>query len=437
MIIAILIFVAVYILILTEKIDKTIIAMFGAFAMMITGVLPYEIAVKAIDFNVIFLLTGMMICVSVLSKTGFFEWVAISVAKLTRGNPLLILVFFTSLTAFLSAFLDNVTTMILLAPVTILVAQLLEISAIPFLILEAIASNIGGAATLIGDPPNIIIGSKANLSFNDFLFNLGPVIFIVFGAFLVTVFFIFRKRWSLSENIKKRVIESVPRLAIVDKKRMIKALLVLSLVFIGFFFHDTLNLRPGIIAIVGGMLMLIICKSGIDENLMKVEWAVIFFFIGLFMVIAGLEHQGVLELFAKTILRLSGDNLFFITALVLCSSAVLSAFLDNIPFVMTMIPVIQDIVNQFALQQQITSPEIIHFKIGYPLWWALALGACLGGNGSLIGASANVLVAKIGEKNRNRITFIRFFKYGFPLMVESIIICLGYLWLRYFFLAKV
>ena len=435
MLIPILIFFVVYIFIISEKIDKTIIAMLGAFAMIATKSLSYELAIEAIDFNVIFLLTGMMACVIVLSKTGFFEWVAISVAKWAKGNPLKILVFFLGLTAFLSAFLDNVTTVILLAPVTILIAQLLEISAIPFLILEAIASNIGGTATLIGDPPNIIIGSQADLSFNEFLLNLAPVILIVFGFFILTIYLIFRKKWNIPNSIKNRVIDSVPHLAIIDKKNMIKALIVLGFIFIGFFVHDTFNLKPGLIAITGGMIMIITCKSSIDETLMKVEWAVIFFFIGLFIVIAGLEHNGVLGVLANSAMALSGNNLFLMCAIILCVSALISAFLDNIPFVITMIPIIKEIIVQFSQSAAIVDPALVQAQIAYPLWWSLALGACLGGNGTLIGASANIIVSKIGDKNNSHISFIKFFTYGFPLMIQSILICLAYIWIRYFYLA--
>ncbi len=429
---AIVIFFITYIFIISEKVDKTMVAMLGACAMVAFGVLPYETAIEAIDFNVIFLLSGMMICVFVLSKTGFFEWVAISVAKWTKGSPIKILILFLSLTALLSAFLDNVTTVILLAPVTILIAQLLEISAVPFLILEAISSNIGGTATLIGDPPNIIIGSSADLSFNEFLLNLGPIVLIAFLVFLLTIYLIFRKKWDIPDKIKARVIDSVPHLAIIDKKNMIKALVVLGFIFLGFFLHDAINLKPGIIAIAGSMIMMIVCKSNIDETLVKVEWAVIFFFIGLFMVIAGLEHNGVLVLVAKTAIALSGSNLFLMCAIVLCLSAVFSAFLDNIPFVMTMVPIIEDIIQKSAINAGIVDSSVIQLEIAYPLWWSLALGACLGGNGSLIGASANVIVSKIGEKNNSHITFAKFFKYGFPIMIQSILICLVYIWIRYF-----
>lgn len=436
MVISILIFFVVYFFIMTEKIDKTIIAMLGAFAMLVTGVLPYDAAIEAIDFNVIFLLAGMMACVFVLSRTGFFEWIAIAVAKWTKGNPLKILLFFLGLTALLSAFLDNVTTVILLAPVTILIAQLLEISPVPFLILEALASNIGGTGTLIGDPPNIIIGSQADLSFNEFLVNLGLGTGVVFVFFLLTIYLVFRKRWDIPQNIKNRVIDSVPHLAIVDKRNMIKALIVLGFIFIGFFIHDLIDLKPGIISITGSMVMMIVCKSNIDETLMKIEWAVIFFFIGLFMVIAGLEHNGVLEMLAHTAINFSGNNLLLMSMIILVVSAFISAFLDNIPFVMTMVPIIMDIIAKFAQNANITDPEMIRLQIGYPLWWSLALGACLGGNGSLIGASANIIVAKIGEKNNNRISFGRFFKYGFPLMLQSLVISMLYIWLRYFVLAR-
>jgi Na+/H+ antiporter NhaD/arsenite permease-like protein len=432
MLLAGLIFIALYVAIISEKIDKTIAAMLGAFAMMATGILPYHVAIESIDFNVIFLLIGMMVCVRVLSRTGFFEWLSVSVAKGAKGNPLVILILFLFLTAVLSAFLDNVTTIILLAPVTVLIAQLLEISAAPFLILEALASNIGGTATLIGDPPNIIIGSSADLSFNTFLVHLGPAVMIIFFFFVLTIYLLFRNRWRIPENIKKRVVDAVPNLAIIDRKNMIKGLIVLGMIFIGFFTHHVIHFKPGIIAIIGSMVMIFVCKADIDETFKHVEWSVIFFFIGLFMVIGGLEHVGVLKLVASFIIKTAGTNLFLLTAIVLVASAVLSAFLDNIPFVMTMVPMIKNIIHQVAMDANIVQPDLIQAKIAFPLWWALALGACLGGNGSLIGASANVIAAKIGDKNNCPIGFMRFFKYGFPLMLQSVIIALIYIWVRYF-----
>ncbi|MFH1690991.1 MAG: ArsB/NhaD family transporter [Candidatus Omnitrophota bacterium] len=432
MLLSVLIFAAIYICIATEKIDKTIVVIMGAFLMFSLNLVPFDTAMRAVDLNVIFLLIGMMTCVFVLSKTGFFEWIAISVAKRSKGSPIKIMLLFLCVTAFLSAFLDNVTTIILLAPVTILIAEILEISPVPFLILEAIASNIGGTATLIGDPPNIIIGSQANLTFNDFLINLAPIITIVFLVFLTTVYRIFKNKWNIPEQIKKRVTEAIPHLAIIDKKNMIRALIVLGAIFIGFFTHNITGLKPGIIALAGSMIMLLVCHTEIDRTLMRVEWGVVLFFIGLFIVVAGLEHNGVIEVMAKFVIQSAGSNIFLLCLIILVASAFISAVLDNIPFVIAMIPMVKELIAHLSQYYGITDPALIQAKIAHPLWWALALGACLGGNGTLIGASANVIVSKIGERNNHHISFFRFFKYGFPVMIQSIIICAIYLWLRYF-----
>lgn len=432
MLLSTFIFICVYLFIATEKVDKTIASMMGAFAMIAFGLISFNDAVAAIDFNVIFLLVGMMMCVFILSKTGFFEWLAIVIAKRAGGRPILIMLFFLFLVGVLSAFLDNVTTIILLAPVTILVAQLLEISPIPFLILEAIASNIGGTATLIGDPPNIVIGSQAHLSFIEFIVNLGPVIVLIFAVFLGTVYFIFRKRWNILPSVKKRVTEAIPHLAIIDKKNMIKSLSIMALVFIGFFTHHLTHLEPGIIAMLGSLIMMMVCRSDVDKTFMSVEWGVIFFFIGLFMIVAALEHNGVIGFLTEGVIKIAGMNLFLLCVVILVGSALFSAILDNIPFVITMVPIIKDLIIQFSAYQGITNPEIIQHQIAYPLWWSLALGACLGGNGTLIGASANIIVSKIGAKNKAPISFMHFSKYGFPFMVQSILISLIYIWIKFF-----
>ncbi|MFH1798272.1 MAG: ArsB/NhaD family transporter [Candidatus Omnitrophota bacterium] len=432
--ISVAVFIGTYILISSEKVDKTISVILGVSLMFILGLVPFETAVKAIDLNVIFLLVGMMICVSLLAKTGFFEWMAVTVAKASKGEPLRILLLFLVVTTFFSAFLDNVTTILLLAPVTILIAQLLEISAIPFLILEAVASNIGGTATLIGDPPNIIIGSQAGLSFNDFLVHLGPVIVIIFSVFSLTVYFLFRKRWKIDDTIKMRVIEAIPRLAIVNKANMIRALAVLGVVFIGFFTHTLTNLKPGIIALCGGAVMMLFCRAEVDKIFKKIEWDVIFFFIGLFMLIAALEYNGVIEFAAGGLIKLAGNNFFLLCALILCGSALFSSIMDNIPFVITMVPMIKTLVLKIAVIQGIGEPALVHNLVAQPLWWSLALGACLGGNGTMIGASANVIAAKISVRNKCPITFGRFFKYGFPFMLQSLVISLIYIWVRYFVL---
>ncbi|MFH1093442.1 MAG: ArsB/NhaD family transporter [Candidatus Omnitrophota bacterium] len=429
---AIIIFVAAYIAIATEKISKTVVAVLGASLMLILHLVSFEEAMHAVDLNVIFLLVGMMTCAHILSKTGFFEWVAISVAKIARGNPFMIMLLLLSVTAGISAFIDNVTTIILLVPLTILIAELLEINPVPFLILEALASNIGGTATLIGDPPNIIIGSQAKLSFNDFLMNLTPVVIIVFIAFILSVYVIFRGKFSVNRTVRERVINAIPHLAIIDKKNMIKSLFILALILAGFFLQGVLHVEPGVIALAGSMLMILFCKSDSDETLMKVEWGVIFFFIGMFMMIAGLEANGVITKAGEMILSITSKNLFAVCLVVLFGSALFSAFLDNIPFVITMVPMIKNFITHFAGVMGVTDPAIIQTHIAQPLWWALALGACLGGNATIIGASANVIMVRISERNKYHISFGKFFSYGVPFTLQALIICGFYIWWRYF-----
>ncbi|MDD3295815.1 MAG: ArsB/NhaD family transporter [Candidatus Omnitrophica bacterium] len=432
MIPSLVIFIIAYILIATDRLDKTTVVLIGAGLMLFFRLITFENAVAAIDLNVIFLLVGMMTSVFVLAKTGFFEWVAIIVAKLARGNPMLITLLFLIVTAILSAFLDNVTTIILLAPVTILIMQILEISPVPLLILEVIASNIGGAATLIGDPPNIIVGSQANLSFNDFLINLFPVVSVMFVVFLLTVYILFRRRWNISGQIRKRVIESVPHLAIIDRKNMIKALVVLSFIFLGFFTHTLTGVKPGVIALFGAMVMTLVCKVEIDRTFKSVEWSVVFFFIGLFMMVAALEHNGVIEFLAQGLLNAAGSNLFILCVVILCGSALLSSVLDNIPFVVTMIPMVKSIIGKVSLSYGLADASLIQAQIAYPLWWSLVLGVCLGGNGTLIGASANVVMAKISQRNKYPVSFMKFSKYGFPFMLQTLVISVLYIWIRYF-----
>lgn len=426
------IFTITYIIIISEKINKTIAAIIGAALMLVFRLVSFEQAVHSIDFNVIFLLVGMMTCVFILSKTGFFEWSAISIAKASKGNPMVIMLLLVIVTAVFSAFLDNVTTIILLVPVTILITQLLELPVIPFVVLEAIASNIGGTSTLIGDPPNIIIGSQGQLSFNDFLINLGPPVIVILAIFCFTVFVIFRKKLKVPQDVRQRVIKSTPKLAIIDKKNMIRALSVMGLVLLGFFCHSFIGLEPGIIALAGSMVMMLLCKSESEEVLMRVEWAVIFFFIGLFMMISALEHNGVIEYLAVGMLGLANNNLFILCMVVLFGSAILSAVLDNIPFVITMVPLMKLCFAPIASSMGITDPAIVHSQIAEPLWWALAMGACLGGNGTLIGASANVVMSQICHRNNYKIGFLLFSKYGVAFMAQSVMISAIYLWLRYF-----
>jgi Na+/H+ antiporter NhaD/arsenite permease-like protein len=426
------IFVIVYFFIATEKINKTIVAVVGASLMLALKLVTFDQAVDSVDFNVIFLLVGMMTSVSILSKTGFFEWAATSIAKKSRGEPVIIMISLLFITAIFSAVLDNVTTVILLVPVTILISQILEISPVPIVIMEVIASNVGGTSTLIGDPPNIIIGSKAGLTFNQFFIHLGPVIGIIMLWLAATSYILFKKRMRVPDDVKKRVLDAIPKLAIVDKRNMIKSLIVLGVMLVLFTLHSVIDLEPGIIALGGSMVLIMICKSKSDTALMSVEWGVIFFFIGLFMMISALEYNGVLEFLARAMLRVGGHNLFILCLIVLWGSALFSSVLDNIPFVITMVPMIKYFIPVLAKTMQVTEPAVIQATIAQPLWWSLALGACLGGNGTLIGASANVVAGRICEKNKYPISFMLYTKYGFALMIQTILICSVYIWFRYF-----
>jgi Na+/H+ antiporter NhaD/arsenite permease-like protein len=422
MIASLIVFIVTYILIASEKVEKSVAAMLGAAVVILGGLIDFESAMRAIDLNVIFLLVGMMTCVAILSETGFFEWVAISVAKAMNGRAAPILITLLTVTMVFSAFLDNVTTIILLAPVTILITQLLELPTMPFLILEALASNIGGTATLIGDPPNIIIGSRAELTFNDFLYHLTPGVLVIAIVFVITAWLILRKQLHVTDLVRTRVTEACPGLALRDVKKMKRSLTVFGFIFLGFFTHHRLGVPPGIIALAGMGTMLLVCRTKSESMLRHVEWDAILFFIGLFIIIGALEHNGVIDLLARGMFGLCGDNLLLTTMIVLWGSALLSAVLDNIPMVIVMMPLIQKLLVDGG-----SAPTGDN-----PLFWALALGACLGGNGTIIGASANVVVSKIGERNGYHISFMHFMKWGFPLMLQSVFIAMIYLWIRYF-----
>ena len=422
MIPSIIIFVLVYLLLASEKVEKAVAAVLGASAVILGGLIDFDSAMHSIDLNVIFLLVGMMTCVAILAETGFFEWVAISVAKAMSGRAIPILVMLLAVTMVFSALLDNVTTIILLAPVTILITQLLELPTMPFLILEALASNIGGTATLIGDPPNIIIGSRAELTFNDFIHHLMPGVIVIATVFTITALLTLRKQLHVTDQIRTRVTESCPKLAIRDARKMKRSLIVFGMIFLGFFTHHHLGVPPGIIALAGMGIMLPACYTKSEKMLRHVEWDAILFFIGLFIIIGALEHNGVIDLLANGMLDLCGDNLLLTTLVVLWGSALLSAVLDNIPFVIVMMPLIQKMLVDTGGSPTGDSP----------LFWALALGACLGGNGTIIGASANVVVSKIGERNGYHITFLHFLKWGVPFMIQSVLIAMVYLWIRYF-----
>lgn len=431
---SIIIFVITYVFIAFEKLklDKTSAALLGAAAVIMFGLVPYEDALANVDLNVILLLVGMMLVMSFLADTGVFEWMAVVIAKRSGGNGPAIFLMFLFATAGLSAVLDNVTTVILMAPVTILIAELLVIPAAPFLILEAIASNMGGTATLIGDPPNIIIGSRAGLTFNEFIYHLTPPILIMCVLIFPVLAYIFRKQMHVSDAARSRIDRMRPEEAILDPVGLRNGMIVFVLILAGFFIGRAFHIEPGIVAIAGAIVMGVVSKKDLHHALEKVEWATIFFFVGLFMLISALEHNGLFESIGNYIFEVTGGDFATTVLVILWFAAISSAIVDNIPLVIAMIPLIQTIVPQFAGQMGIADdPEAIRAAVEMPLYWSLALGACLGGNGTLVGASANVVVSQIARRNNYPITFWWFTAYGAPVMIVTLIGSTIYLYLRY------
>ena len=422
------IFVFAYILIASEKIDKTIASILGAGLMVAVGVAGFTEMLGKIDLNVLGLLIGMMVMVNIMATTGVFEYLAVTIARQTRGNGALVVLEFLCATAFISAFMDNVTTVILMAPVTILITQLLRLPTAPILILEAIFSNIGGTATLIGDPPNILIGASCGLSFNDFLLNLTPVVILIAAASLAVVLFQMRKSLRTAPGAVAQVRMTEPKLAILDPVRLSRSLWVFAIVLIGFFTSRVTGLEPGLIAICGSFVMVLVCRIELSRMLEKVEWNTILFFCGLFMMVGALEIDGVFEKLGTEMIGLTRGNFALTMMMILWGSALLSAVIDNIPLVISMIPLITSIIPELA-EKTGMSPD----QVREPLFWALALGACLGGNGTLIGASANVVVSQIARRNRYPVNFRQFTKYGFPLMILSVAISSVYLYFRYIY----
>jgi Na+/H+ antiporter NhaD/arsenite permease-like protein len=417
---AIGIFLVVYGFIISEKIHRTIVAMIGGTLMIIMGVIDQETALHHIDFNTLGLLIGMMIIVNITADTGLFKYVAIWAAKKSKGNPIRILISLTLITAIASAFLDNVTTVLLMVPVTFSITRQLKVQPFPFLFAQILASNIGGTATMIGDPPNIMIGSAVKeLTFMDFITNLAPIIIIILAVITPILVIMFRKQLKTTPELMQGMMEMDEKSVITDRKLLIKCLSVLALTIFGFFIHQSLHLESATIALTGAFLLLLLTgEHMLEEAFAKVEWITIFFFVGLFILVSGLIETGVISTLAEKAIHLTGGNLVSTSLLILWLSAIASAFVDNIPFVATMIPLIQDMGSM-----GITNLE--------PLWWSLSLGACLGGNGTLIGASANLIVAGMSAKEGQPIKFMQYLKYGFPLMILSIMISTIYLYLRY------
>ncbi len=431
------IFLLAYAIIVSEKIHKTIVAIVGAALMLVLKILEqreaFHVEELGVDWNVIFLLISMMTIINLMRPTGFFEYIAIKSAKWGKGEPFRIMAIFAVVTAVLSALLDNVTTVLLLAPVTLLIADALEVDPIPYLITEALASNIGGTATLIGDPPNIMIASKAKLNFIDFIIHLTPAIIVIMVIFLIVLKFVFGKRLQVKPELKKRVLEMNEREAIKDPVMLKKSLFVLGIVILGFVFHGMLGYEPATVALFGaGLLLLLSGTHDPHHYLAEVEWPTIFFFMGLFIIIGGVVKVGLIKWMSMKVLAITHGNMFATSMLVMWFSAFASAFVDNIPYVATMNPLIIDMAQQ--LWPHLKGVELLHNPALMPLWWSLALGACLGGNGTAIGASANVIVVGMAERAGKRITFLRFMLYGMPIMILTVILSMIYVWLRYYVL---
>ncbi|MBQ4901775.1 ArsB/NhaD family transporter [Paenibacillus sp. Marseille-P2973] len=418
---AIAIFLLTYALIISEKIHRTLLAMVGAVLMIVLGIIDQESAIHHIDFNTLGLLIGMMIIVNTTAETGLFNYIGIWTAKKAKGNPLTILWLLALITAVGSAFLDNVTTIILMVPVAFSITRQLKVKPFPYVFALVIASNIGGTATLIGDPPNIMIGSAVKeLTFMAFLQNLAPVAILILAVTLPLFILIFRKGLKTSDALREGMMKMSLNGLISDRKLLVKCLTILGLTLIGFFMHQTFHLESATVALAGAFLLLLLTGEHVMERAFRtVEWPTIFFFVGLFVLVGGLIETGTIKQLAERAIDLTGGDPLFTSMLILWLSAIASAFLDNIPFVATMIPMIQDM----------GSMGINNLE---PLWWSLALGACLGGNGSLIGASANLIAAGMSAKEGEPISFMKFLKYGFPLMLLSVAIASVYILIRYF-----
>jgi Na+/H+ antiporter NhaD/arsenite permease-like protein len=425
-----IILIVVYASIITEKVNRATIALIGGGVMIGVGVLDQAEAIRGIDFNTIALLTGMMILVSVSRRSGMFQYVAIWAAQRAKASPAGSLFLLSICTAVLSALLDNVTTVLLIVPVTLALTRQLELPPYPFLFAEILASNIGGTATLIGDPPNILIGSQVGLTFNQFVVHLTPVIIVVMAVQALMTHLVWGRHMVTSEADKARVMALKATETIEDWRLLKQALVVLGLVVLAFVFARPLHLEPGTIAIFGAAVLMAIDNwehrgetetQNVHRTVADVEWVTIFFFVGLFIVVHGVEVGGLLKLLADWLVKLTGGDLSATGYAILWASAILSAIVDNIPFVATMIPLIKSMAPACGGAGNIE-----------PLWWCLSLGACLGGNGTLIGASANLTVAGLAERNGVPFRFLTFTYYAFPMMLVSIVISHIYVWLRYF-----
>ncbi len=416
-IISIVVFVVALLAIMTEKLHRSLAAIVGAMLLLALHVLSFDAAMEHIDFNTLGVLLGMMLFVSVVKLSGVFEFLAIKCARLAKGDPWKIMLLFVLLTAVLSAFLDNVTTVLLIGPMTLTVCKLLDVNPIPFFMTEILASNIGGTATLIGDPPNIMIGSAAGFTFFDFILNDAPAVLLILAAVIGVFYVLYGRKMHVTDEHRARIMELNENDQIKNRRLLKQSVIMTGLVVVGFMAHGALGLESSVIALGAAGLILLISKESIEEALSQVEWTTLAFFAGLFIIVGAMAETGVIEMLAYALIDATGGNVFITMLVLLVGSAVISSFLDNIPFVATMIPIL--------LAMESTGMDVT------PLWWAVSLGACLGGNGTLIGASANVVLSDISKKHGYEITFAHFFKTGFPIMLLTVLIAGIYLVVRF------
>ena len=416
-IVSIAVFVICMAAIMTEKLHRSLAAIVGAMVVLALHVLPFDAAMEHIDFNTLGVLLGMMLFVSVVKLSGVFEFLAIKCARLAKGDPWKIMLLFVLLTAVLSAFLDNVTTVLLIGPMTLTVCKLLDINPIPFFMTEILASNIGGTATLIGDPPNIMIGSAAGFTFLDFIMYDAPAVVIILAAILGVFYLMYGRKMKVNDEHRSRIMELDEHAQIKNKRLLKQSVVMTALVVVGFMAHGALGLESSVIALGAAGIIILISGESIEEALSQVEWTTLAFFAGLFVIVGAMAETGVIEMLAHALIDATGGNVFITMLVLLVGSAVISSFLDNIPFVATMIPIL--------LAMESTGMDVT------PLWWAVSLGACLGGNGTLIGGSANVVLSDISKKNGYEITFVQFLKTGFPIMLLTVVIAGLYLVVRF------
>ncbi len=422
--VVLVIFVATYVFVVTERVHRTTVVLFSAAILIISNLLPLSEAWgRYIDFNTIGLLSGMMIIVAILKRTGVFQWVAIKAVKLARGNPWYIFVMFSLTTAVFSAFLDNVTTVLLVTPIILLITDTLGKSPLPYLVAGIIASNIGGSATLIGDPPNILIGSAAGLTFLDFIVNLTPIMVLLLALNIWLLRRIFRRGFRTDQERRLKVLSLDERKALKDPVLLKRSLLIFGATIAAFLVHHHINLSPAAVALGGAAVLLLLSRVHPEEVFRDIEWTTLLFFVGLFVIVGALERAGLISALASGISSFA-QHPAFVAILVLWLSAFAAAFMSAVPMAAAVIPLVKHLGVQLNLQPI----QLI------PLWWALALGACLGGNGTLVGHLANMVVAGISEKHGgslSRLTFKRYTKMGLPLMLLSLVIATAYLWLRY------